>query len=623
MLCYLSAEPGCSDATARRFSPRSPGCWVLSLCLAGSCAFPVSLLGQSPLLFPPLALGAQSSDLYSQHEPADEYTGGSGTPATGYGTDAPAGSGVQPLDLGQRAGFLNLQDRAGIHPYSNSHNLEWIENHSRLGGRSSNHYSYGAFPETVPSYQVYGRQQHHGRFESFGGGFGNHSALASPTGFGHGGLQAGFARSVLSTYRDPSHPPNFELGPLSANFSAYNSTEWIDRLPSTILQNGSPGADDSLLIISAGIDTAAQLQISDRGTLEFQIGAGFDYYPDGRPGNEGREDSHIDFQVLPNTYTSYTFEIAQTEFSLYDRFARFRNRSFSYYSLDPLDYADYQQHALGMTARRPLNDRVTADVGFEFDKLDSLGQGGELLDRVTHNVFGGVTYSPDGAWEIGTQASASVIDYDQEARPDGSSATAGVFGNLPLSKYTRLSATAGVHRFEFDQVAGFADSDSLNSTYWSASIENDLNDRLTHSLVVGSGAAVGVSSNYVETAHAGYTAQWRVFDDTVVSAGVNLQRSAESGGILPEEIDGTYYRIGVRHELTEHTSLGVDLSKSVSRSDLGERDYDQQRLQLFCAIELNDRLELRASYQNWDVGSQSDLSSFTQNSATIGFTLSF
>ena len=141
--------------------------------------------------------------------------------------------------------------------------------------------------------------------------------------------------------------------------------------------------------------------------------------------------------------------------------------------------------------------------------------------------------------------------------------------------------------------------------------------------MVGSGAAVGVSSNYVETAHAGYTAQWRVFDDTVVSAGVNLQRSAESGGILPEEIDGTYYRIGVRHELTEHTSLGVDLSKSVSRSDLGERDYDQQRLQLFCAIELNDRLELRASYQNWDVGSQSDLSSFTQNSATIGFTLSF
>ena len=193
---------------------------------------------------------------------------------------------------------------------------------------------------------------------------------------------------------------------------------------------------------------------------------------------------------------------------------------------------------------------------------------------------------------------------------------------MALSDYTRASATAGVHRFEFEEVAGFIDSESLDSTYWSASIENDLNDRLTHNVTVGSGASIGVSSNYVETSQAAYETKWKVFDETIVTGGVNFQRSTESGGLLKEEIESVQYRVGLRQQITEHTALGVNFSHYQNESDLTKRDYDQQRLQVYCTVDINDKLELRASYQRWDVDSQDD-SSFTQNSATLGLTFHF
>ena len=602
---------GYGKETSRRRDPK-PVEWVALLWLVvGAISAPVELHAQASL-FPTLALDSTDlSHIYST-EAATEYLLGESAAEQGKG---PAEATVDPGHLRRPTRHARRGARSLVHPYSNSHNLEWISKYRRGGVRSFHPYHHGALQGTVPSYQTYARQTHHGRIQTFGFGFGSHRTYTTPAGFGHGGFQAAYARSAHNSFLDLSREPNFQLGPLSANFTAYGSSEWIDRLPTTV--DGS-GSEDEQFIVSAGIDTAARLQISERSTLDFQIGVGFDYYAeDGRGGDE------FDFQVLPNTRATYVFEVGPAEITLYDRFARLSNRASSYYSLDPLDYADYQEHALGATARVPLNDRVSVDAGYEFDQLDSLDPDGFLLDRASHSAFGGVTYSPDGAWEIGAQASASSIDYDAVERPDGTTASAGVFSSLPLTDYTRLSATAGFHQFEFDRVDEFEDSRSLESTYWSFSVENDLNDRVTHGLGLGSGASIGTSSNYVETGYASYTAQWRVFDDTVITAGASVARSAESGGLLQEEIDSVAYHVGVRHQLTDHTSLGVNLSQDNSASDIAERDYDQQRLQLFCAVELNDKLELRASYQRWEVDAQGDANSFTQNSATIGFTFHF
>ena len=513
---------------------------------------------------------------------------------------------------------LDRDENAQFHPFSASHNIEWIENYRRSGAVRFYHpYLHGALPTDIPSYQVYSRQQHHGRL----GGIGNFGAIASPTGFGHGGFQNSFAQSRID---DPGHrSPNFQLGPLTGNITALGTAEWIDRLPTTIAPDGSPAADDGLLLLSTGIDMSAQVQITERGILEFQIGAGIDYYPDGRPGNDGFEEDHVEFQVLPNTFATYTFTVGDAEFSIYDRFARFRNRAFSYYSLDPLDYADYQEHALGTVVTYPLNDRLTAETGYEFGQLDSLGTGGEFLDRTTHNYFGGLTYSPDDTWEIGLQGSASTFDYDLPERPDGDSATAGLFGRLPISDYTRLSATAGYHQFDFESAGGTSESDSLDSFYWSFAIENDLNDRLTHGVTAGSGAALGVSSNYVETAHVGYNARLRIFDSTLITGRVHFLNSDESGGELAEDTDSIQYHLGIQHDLTEHTTLGVNVTYYDTLSDLADRDYSQTRIQAYCSVEINDRLELHASIQTWDVDSDDPGGSFTQNSASIGFTYYF
>lgn len=513
--------------------------------------------------------------------------------------------------------FLDRGDRSLPHPISHSHNLEWIEANRRNGSRTFNYYRQDGFVDPVPAYQVYSRQQHHGRSR----GFENFVGLSSPAGFGHGGFQSQFSNSARGF--DQTREPNFQVGPFSANFTGYTSTEWIDRLPTTVQAASGVESSDGLFILSGGIDTSAALQVSERGVIEVQIGAGFDYYPDGRPGNGGLEGDHLDFQVLPNTYASYSFGVGEVELSIYDRFALYRNRAYSYYSLDPLDYADYQENVIGATARLPINDRLSVDAGYEFGQLDSLGEGGELLDRDSQSVFGTIAYSPDQAWEIGVQASASSFDYAVYERPDGSSSTVGVFGNLPLSEYTRISASAGVHRFEFDEVEGFADSSSLENGYWNASLENDLNDRLTHSVSIGEGAAIGISSNYVQSSQLGYSLQFRVFDSTVVTGGVNFLRSTESDVIFGEEIESVYYHLGVRHQVTEHTSLGLSYSHSDNNSDLDDRDYDQQRLQAYCSIDLNESLELRASYQRWDVDSSNEVGGFGQNSATLGLTYKF
>ena len=515
---------------------------------------------------------------------------------------------------------LDRDERALAHPFARSNNFDWIEKSRLHRPRRYQSDAYGYFIDPVPSYQVYSRQQHHGRIQ----GAENFGALSSPVGFGHGGFQSYFSQSTYGF--DGNRTPNFELGPFSATLTGTASSEWIDRLPTTVAADTGADPEDDLFIVSGGIDLAAQLQISERSAIDLQLGAGIDYYPDGRPGSGDREDHFVDFQVLPNTYATYGFGVGEAEVSVYDRFARFRNRAYSYYSLDPLDYADYQEHALGATVHIPLNDRVSTDTGYEFNQLDSLSEGGELLDRTTHSVFGTIAYSPEGNWEVGVQTSGSEFDYDLAERADGSSFTAGVFGNYPLSDYTRFSATAGFHSFDFDEVeapGALADSSSLDNGYWSLSIENDLNDRMTHSVTVGSGAAIGVSSNYVESTQAGYELQYRIFDSTVVTGGINFLNSSESGGEFPEDIDSIHYHVGVRHQLTDHTSLGISFSQHNSESDLDDRDYDQTRLQAYCAIDLNDKLELRASYQRWDVDSTNDIGGFTQNSATIGFTLKF
>ena len=512
---------------------------------------------------------------------------------------------------------LGISDPARFDPYIQSHNLEWLDTYRRRGVPAFTNFRYQTFRDPAPAYQVYRKQQHQGQL----GGFGAYGGLGAPIGFGHGGFQNSFSQAEFDY--DATRAPNFKLGPLTATFDAFSSTEWIDRPPTTVAPDGSPSSEDSLFIISGGIDTSAQWQISERGVLDIRIGAGFDYYPDGRPGSDGLEADYVDFQVLPNTYSTYSFGVGDAEVIVYDQFARFRNRAYSYYSLDPLDYADYQEHALGATVSYPLNDRVTADAGYEFGQLDTLSSGDEYLDHHSNSYFGGLSYSPDQTWELGVQGSAANFDYDEADRPDGSSASAGIFFNLPLSSYTRLSAAAGAHRFEFDRVEGVDDSDSLDDGYWSAAIENDLNDRVTHSITVASGANFGISSNYIESIQASYTAQWRVFDETLLTAGVNFHSDDESGGTLPEEIDAIDYLVGVRQQLSEHAAVGINYTQQNNDSDLAGRDYDQGRLQVYCSVDLGEKLEMRASYQRWDVDSQAELNSFTQNSATIGFTYHF
>jgi len=122
----------------------------------------------------------------------------------------------RPLDRVVRFdGGRDLRGRPGTHAFS------------PLGNRAGS--------ARIPSYQIYRPQQHQGQL----GGFGTQQWFTSPNEIGHGGAQGNFYRSQYAF--DRNRAPNFEIGPLSGNFDAFASTEWLDRLPTTV---SAPGSED-------------------------------------------------------------------------------------------------------------------------------------------------------------------------------------------------------------------------------------------------------------------------------------------------------------------------------------------------------------------------------------------
>jgi hypothetical protein len=383
----------------------------------------------------------------------------------------------------------------------------------------------------------------------------------SPTGF--------FAPTYIS---DPflNGRRNVRLGPVNIGFGLYQGIEYNDN----INRSGKDPIDD--VITSTLLNLDMNYQVTQNNRLSLSTAIGFDNYwnhPELSPYGDG----NFVLNVLPGSTLAFDIKAGPVYITVYDRisvrpavrndFALTRNQVFGVFQNDVGVAANWRINSAWSLAVNLMHSDAMAledqsDQGLKgIDNEDS-------FSRTTDSIHASLTFSPSGTWAVGLEGGFTDLKYDREFNPDGKLTNFGAFVALPMAKNTYLRVAGGWQNFEFQDV-GYkrygipprslttGDRSDLSDLYYSVTLSNQLNSRVSHSLSFGREAALNVTSNYVMADYANYGISFIAWKGSRISVSTYVEQAEMSGGVYAQETLQYGLDLHLSHRITSKLTGGI------------------------------------------------------------------
>lgn len=387
---------------------------------------------------------------------------------------------------------------------------------------------------------------------------------------------------------DENDKYNFALGPFRFALAAGFGVEINDNI---FLADEDVGRDSDI-ILRPSLNIDAIYRISELNTLRFSLGASYAKYLD-----------HSEFDtdgvlLSPTSELEFRVEIGDVRVTVRDRFS---------YQEDPYDipvisgvtrYKRFENQ-IGAQFDWDLNANLRLTGGYDHYNLweldDFFGQ-----TRSVDTLFFKPSYLLTPALRLGVNASFSFVNFESAGREDGYSLLAGPFLELEISESTNLYLEAGYQQLSFDGSSNFdseyidriideldttdvnqefardsfSDNDNSTSYYVKLELNNRPSEAFEHRISASKTAEIGFLSNYYDLYHVEYSANWKLLPKTTLSPAV-FYEYYETSGSFNEQAHRVGVAVGVRHNLTNTVTVGLDYRFLFKDSDLPSADYYQ------------------------------------------------
>lgn len=477
------------------------------------------------------------------------------------------------------------------------------------------------------------------------GDYTNYSGqYTSPTGF--------FAPTYTS---DPflNGRRNLKLGPINVGFGFFQGLEYNDN----INRSGTDPKSDFISTTLLNID--ANYQITQNNRLSLSTAIGFDRYWDNPELSPYGGTSGLVLNVLPGSTVAFDIKAGPVFITAYNRFS-VRPAARNDFALAQNQMFGVFQNDTGLAANWRINSDWALAVNYMHSFTDSLSEansgtsgGFNEFNRVTDSLQASLTYSPNSTWVLGFEGGSTAVDYETEFNADGVLNNVGAFFVLPLGNTTYLRASAGYQGFNFDgfntksAIVGGSigdptitvdeirtntgDNQDLSDFYYSMTLSNRLNSRISQSLSFGHESSLNLTSNYITADFINYGVSMVAWKGSRINLSAYYEDAKASGGFFAQNFEQYGLDFYISHRLNSRLQIGTgyhfgntDSEAQPQADSAAVGDFVQQAFNIDLTYVLSPKATLNFGYRYYTTDvKDSSTQDFNQNRLILGVNYNF
>lgn len=446
----------------------------------------------------------------------------------------------------------------------------------------------------------------------------------SPTGY--------FAPTYVS---DPflTGKRNFALGPVNVGLGFYGGLEYNSNI------NRSRNNPVSDMIGTFMLNISANYRVTQNNVLSITSAVGLDHYfshPELAPYGNG---NYI-LNVLPGSTLAFDVKAGPVYFTFYDRVS-VRPATSNSFALNAQSIFGVFQNDAGVAMNWAINSKWALSLNVNNSISKALESNFTLYNRQLNTFQGTLTYSPHGTWSAGYEGSVSLLSYEQETLNDGVLMNSGAFVRTPLGSSTFMRIAGGLQKFNFDdprvlQPNGPQDYKDLSDYYFNFSINNQINNRVSHVLSLGHESALNLASNFITANYINYgisvitskggrlslTGYFERAKPSLYSPfnpGPPITGYAQSQANLTQFGFDTYYN----HQITSRISMGAGYHFGRTDSEAANSDFDQHAFNVNFGMALTQKSMLNVGYRYFTTKTKAGNLDFDQHRIILGLSYNF
>lgn len=418
---------------------------------------------------------------------------------------------------------------------------------------------------------------------------------------------------------------NFALGPVNVGLGFYGGMEYNSNV------NRSKNNPVSDMIGTFMLNISANYRVTQNNVLSITSAVGFDHYfshPELAPYGNG----NYLLNVLPGSTLAFDVKAGPVYFTFYDRVS-VRPATSNSFALNAQSIFGVFQNDAGVAMNWAINSKWALSLNVNNSISKALQSNFTLYNRQLNTFQGTLTYSPHGTWSAGYEGSVSLLSYEQETLNDGVLLNSGVFLRAPLGSSTFLRVAGGLQRFDFDnprvlQPNGPEDYKDLSDYYFNFSINNQINNRVSHVLSLGHESALNLASNFITANYINYGIS------VITSKGGRLSLTGYFERAKPSDFNPLYpqtqasltqygFDTYYNHQITSRISMGAGYHFGRTDSEAFNGDFDQHAFNLNFGMALTQKAMLNVGYRYFTTKTNSGNLDFNQHRIILGLSYNF
>ena len=371
---------------------------------------------------------------------------------------------------------------------------------------------------------------------------------------------------------------NFAVGPMRFSLAAGLGIEFNDN----IFLSDSDRVSDFIFRPSLSVDTSWKL--SDTNTLHLGVDLSYAKYIDH---DELDTDGIL---VSPTSELAFTFEIGAVKVTIRDR-GSYQEDTYDLPVLSNVVRYRRAENQIGLEAEWALNQSVSITAGYDHFNLWTFDPEFSADERAVDTFFLKPAFQITPTVKIGAVGAFSAINFHEDTRNDGTNVLVGPFIEWKLSEVMTLYVEGGFQDLNFDgssnfdsdflkglskaERALFEDDEDSSSWYVKFELNHQANDYFSEKLSGSKTSEISIGSNYYELYHIEYSADWKnFFANTEFSPSLFFEHY-ETSGLGGENANRFGAALGLRYNLTNSITLGLDYRFIWKDSNLEDSDYYQ------------------------------------------------
>ncbi len=371
---------------------------------------------------------------------------------------------------------------------------------------------------------------------------------------------------------------NFAIGPVRFSLAAGAGIEWNDNVN---LANKDRQSD---FVFRPSLNIDGSWKVSQLNTLRFGLGISYAKYFD-----HTELDSKAPL-LSPTSEIAFSFEVGAFKVTMRER-GSYAEDTYNVSQLGGVAKYRRAENQAGIEFDWALNQNTTLVFGYDHYNLWTFDKEFSADERAVDTVFLKPEFQLTPTVKVGAVATYSWIDFNESSRSDGHNILIGPFFEWKVAEFITAYLEAGLQKLQFDGTSQFdADffrdltaeerrlfRDDENSTSWYVKfeLEHRANDYFTHKLSGSKTSEIGIGTDFYDLYHIEYSADWTNFIANTQFSPTLFYEYYESSGPLGEHADRFGAAIGIRHNLTNSITLGLDYRFLIKNSNLKDADFYQ------------------------------------------------